>query len=93
MLTGFKSSGQKTTDGVNLLATTASGPVKYVAPAPPAETPAHAHRYVQLLFETSDNFNVSQTQIGQTLGFDLSAFIQKAGLSTPIRANYFNVTG
>ncbi|KAH8901867.1 PEBP-like protein [Coniochaeta sp. PMI_546] len=93
MVTGFKSTGQKTDSGINTLATTATGPVKYVGPAPPAENPPHAHRYVELLFETNATFTVPQSYVQQTLGFDLPAFIQKTGLAPPIRGNWFNVTG
>jgi hypothetical protein len=93
MLTGFKSSGQKPDAGVNVLSSTATGPVRYVGPAPPAENPPHAHRYVELLFETNASFSVPQSYVQQTLGFDLFAFIQKTGLAPPVRGNWFNVTG
>ncbi|OIW22495.1 PEBP-like protein [Coniochaeta ligniaria NRRL 30616] len=93
MITGFKSTGQKTETGINTLTSTATGPVKYVGPAPPAETPPHAHRYVELLFETNATFTVPQSYVQQTLGFDLQAFVQKAGLAPPVRGNWFNVTG
>lgn len=91
MISGFKPSGEKTADGVNTLTSTATGPVKYVGPAPPAENPPYAHRYVELLFESEESFTTAQ--VGQTFGFDVNAFITKVSLSPPIRANYFNVTG
>ncbi|KAB5529054.1 phosphatidylethanolamine-binding protein [Coniochaeta sp. 2T2.1] len=98
MITGFKSTGQTTTaaDGgavINTLSSTATGPVKYVGPAPPAENPPHAHRYVELLFETNATFTVPQSYVQPTLGFDLPAFVKKTGLAPPIRGNWFSVTG
>ena len=92
MVTGFKSTGQKTGD-VNTLASTATGPVRYVGPAPPAENPPYAHRYVNLVFETNATFTVPQSYVQQTLGFDLPAFVKKTGLGPPVRGNWFNVTG
>ncbi len=92
MISGFKSSGQ-VQDGVHTLTSSSSGPVAYVGPSPPAETPPYAHRYVSLLYETKDGFLMTKTQVGQTFGFDLAAFVDKNGLGTPLRGNYFNVTG
>lgn len=94
MITGFKSSTSGVTSGgIYTLTSTATGPVKYVTPAPPAETPAHAHRYVELLFETEAGFAVPQAYVKQTLVFYLPGFIQKTGLGPPVRGNWFNVTG
>ncbi|KAL1856943.1 hypothetical protein VTK73DRAFT_8167 [Phialemonium thermophilum] len=94
MITGFQSDGTKTDGGVNVLSSSATGPVRYLGPAPPAETPPHPHRYVQLLFPTPESgFSVSQADVGQSLGFDIHAFIKKKNLDAPVRANYFNVTG
>lgn len=93
MISGFKASADQASDGVNVLTSTATGPVKYVGPAPPAENPPYAHRYVELLFETDDSFAVTTADVGQTFGFDVNAFIAKVKLDPPIRANYFNVTG
>lgn len=92
MISGFKSSGQ-TSNGVFTLTTTATGPIAYTGPAPPAERPPYAHRYVSLLYETTATFSVTRQQVGQTFGFDLAAFVKATGLGAPIRGNYFNVTG
>ncbi|KAL2166657.1 hypothetical protein VTG60DRAFT_2353 [Thermothelomyces hinnuleus] len=71
-----------------------AGPVPYVGPAPPPETPPHPHRYVSLLYETAADFAVTREQVGQALGFDLAAFVEKVGLEAPpVRGGYFNVTG
>ncbi|KAK3374155.1 hypothetical protein B0T24DRAFT_704340 [Lasiosphaeria ovina] len=98
MLTGFKASSSSSSAGdvgaVHALATSATGPVAYTGPAPPAETPAHPHRYVSLLYETpAAGFAVTRAQVGQTLGFNLATFVAAVGLGAPVRANYFNVTG
>ncbi|KAK0727796.1 phosphatidylethanolamine-binding protein [Lasiosphaeria miniovina] len=96
MLTGFKasSSGGGDVGAVHALASSATGPVAYTGPAPPAETPAHPHRYVSLLYETpAAGFAVTRAQVGQTLGFNLATFVAAVGLGAPVRANYFNVTG
>ena len=92
MISGFKSSGQ-TSNSVFTLTSTSTGPIAYTGPAPPAERPPYAHRYVSLLYETTATFSVSRTQVGQTFGFDLAAFVTTVGLGKPIRGNYFNVTG
>ena len=95
LITGFKPAAQATASGVYTLTPPSgtSGPIAYTGPGPPAETPPHPHRYVSLLYETAAGFSVSKTQVGQTLGFDLAAFVGKVGLATPVRAGYFNVTG
>ncbi|KAK4240934.1 phosphatidylethanolamine-binding protein 4 [Achaetomium macrosporum] len=99
LVTGFKPSESttiNTTGGIYYPLTPpsgTSGPVSYVGPAPPAENPPHAHRYVSLLYETAAGFAVSRSQVGQTLGFNLAEFVGKVGLGTPVRAGYFNVTG
>jgi phosphatidylethanolamine-binding protein (PEBP) family uncharacterized protein len=92
LITGFKATGQKI-GTVNTLSSAATGPVKYVGPGPPKETPEHPHRYVNLLFETNSTFSVPQSYVQQTLGFDLPAFVQKTGLGAPVAGNWFNVTG
>ncbi|KAK4039991.1 phosphatidylethanolamine-binding protein 4 [Parachaetomium inaequale] len=96
LITGFKPTAEPTASGgVYTLTPPAgtAGPVAYVGPAPPAENPPHAHRYVSLLYETAADFAVTKAQVGQTFGFDLAAFVGKAGLGVPVRAGYFNVTG
>ncbi len=64
-----------------------------MGPGPPPETPPHAHSYVSLLYETPAEFAVTKAQVGQTLGFNLTAFVAAVGLGLPVRAGFFNVTG
>lgn len=66
-----------------------------MGPAPPAETPVHPHRYIELLYEQPTNFAVPsafKSAISSRLGFDHLKFAAAAGLSDPVRANWFNVT-
>lgn len=97
MISGFKASGTTpNSDGVYILSSTASTPASYMGPAPPAERPPYAHRYVELLYEQPASFAVPSTQtraVQSRIGFDIVAFEKAAGLSAPIAANYFNVTG
>ncbi|KAM7197485.1 PEBP-like protein [Naviculisporaceae sp. PSN 640] len=94
LITGFKPTGQKDANGVYTLTSTSTGPIPYVGPAPPAERPPYAHRYVSLLYEVPETLTVTRTQVGQTFGFDLAAFVKTVGLTEPpVRANYWNVTG
>ncbi len=53
MIQDFKPSGSGGT-----LTSSATGPTSYMGPAPPPETPAHAHRYVELLYEQPASFAV-----------------------------------
>ena len=71
----------------------------WFAPAPPAESPPHPHRYTNLLWEQPGGRSwavpaaaASMLQ-SQKLGFDVPAFVEAAGLGAPVAANYFNVTG
>ncbi|ORY57521.1 phosphatidylethanolamine-binding protein [Pseudomassariella vexata] len=93
----FKATGQTTSSGIYTLSSTATGPVSWFGPAPGAENPPHPHRYTNLLWEQPANWVIPQaanTQLqNQKLGFNVEDFIQAAGLSVPIAANYFNVTG
>ncbi|KAI1419133.1 phosphatidylethanolamine-binding protein [Xylaria sp. FL1777] len=97
VLRDFKASGAASAAGVTTLTTTATGPVSWFAPAPGAENPPHPHRYTNLLWEQPANWQVpsaANTMLqNQKLGFDVPKFITAAGLSNPIAANYFNVTG
>ncbi|KAK4152488.1 phosphatidylethanolamine-binding protein 4 [Chaetomidium leptoderma] len=95
LITGFKPTTTAPTDGIYTLTPPAgtSGPVAYVGPGPPPETPPHAHRYVSLLYETAADFAVTKAQVGQTFGFDLAVFVDKIKLGVPVRAGFFNVTG
>ncbi|KAK5636023.1 hypothetical protein RRF57_011735 [Xylaria bambusicola] len=97
VLRDFKASGAASAAGITTLKTTATGPVSWFGPAPPAENPPHPHRYTNLLWVQPANWQVpsaASTMLqNQKLGFDVPKFITAAGLSNPIAANYFNVTG
>ncbi|KAI0903151.1 phosphatidylethanolamine-binding protein [Ustulina deusta] len=97
VLRDFKASGAASVAGVTTLTTTANGPVSWFAPQPPAENPPHPHRYTNLLWEQPANWQVpsaANTMLqNQKVGFDVLKFITAAGLSNPVAANYFNVTG
>jgi phosphatidylethanolamine-binding protein (PEBP) family uncharacterized protein len=95
MVSDFKASGTTTADGVHTLSTTSTAPPKaYIGPAPPAETPPHPHRYVQLLFEQPAGFVVpssERSQVQAGIGFDIVKFAKAAALAAPIAGNYMNV--
>ncbi|KAI0517526.1 phosphatidylethanolamine-binding protein [Xylaria bambusicola] len=97
VLRDFKASGAPSAAGITTLKTTATGPVSWFGPAPGAENPPHPHRYTNLLWVQPANWQVpsaASTMLqSQKLGFDVPKFITAAGLSNPIAANYFNVTG
>lgn len=93
----FKASGTASADGISTLKSTATGPVSWFGPAPPAENPPHPHRYTNLLWEQPANWQIpaaaNQMLQSQKSGFNVPKFITAAGLQNPIAANYFNVTG
>ncbi|GAP90526.2 putative PEBP-like protein [Rosellinia necatrix] len=97
VLRDFKASGAASEAGVTTLKTTATGPVAWFAPQPPAQNPPHPHRYTNLLWEQPANWQIPSAANSmlqsQKLGFNVPNFIKAAGLSDPIAANYFNVTG
>ncbi|CAK7212180.1 hypothetical protein SCUCBS95973_001354 [Sporothrix curviconia] len=78
------------------LASTATGPASYMGPAPPKETPAHPHHYVQVLFVQPRGFTVPAAQaavVRSRIGFKLVDFVAAAQLGAPVAGNYFTVTG
>ncbi|CZR65526.1 uncharacterized protein PAC_15426 [Phialocephala subalpina] len=95
MITGFKSSG--TTKGTtHVLTSKDTGPSSYFGPSPPSETPAHPHYYIELLFEQPANFAVPsamKSQVSSRLNFNVTQFIDLAGLKDPVAANYFWLLG
>lgn len=68
----------------------------YVAPAPPAETPKYAHKYVQVLFQQPAGFAVPSSQtaaVKKGIGFNITSFVADAKLAPPVRGNYFTEAG
>lgn len=95
METGFKATQQTVMGTAQLLATTVKGPAAYFGPGPPA-TDATPHRYVELLFRQPATLSVRESDFAQfqsRIGFDITAFMTRQGLSTPIAANFFRVSG
>jgi phosphatidylethanolamine-binding protein len=69
-----------------------SAPATYRQPSPPVGDVAHA--YTALLFAQPANFSVPAqfTEVLQSrVFFDTAAFVEAAGLGSPIAANYFRV--
>ncbi|KAH7317808.1 phosphatidylethanolamine-binding protein [Rhexocercosporidium sp. MPI-PUGE-AT-0058] len=95
LLTGFTSSTMAT-NSMYTLTTKDTSPKAYVGPAPPAENPPYAHKYVEILYPQPAGFKVPSTQtsaISRGIGFNLTAFVSEAKLGSPVRANWFTVTG
>src|SRR4051812_21002010 len=81
LLQGYAPSSQ-TQNGTHILTTTATSPASYMSPAPPAETPAHPHKYVFLLYAQPDNFAVPASQksaVQKRIGIDWAKFAKDAG--------------
>ncbi|KAK1835323.1 phosphatidylethanolamine-binding protein [Podospora conica] len=94
LITGFTSSAERDpVHGVYLLTSPVTTPVPYTGPSPPAEVPPYPHRYVSLLYESPANFTATRAQVGTTLPFDLAKFVNATGLTVPVRANWWAVTG
>ncbi|KAI1858978.1 uncharacterized protein JN550_012240 [Neoarthrinium moseri] len=78
-------------------ARTVTDPGSIQGPAPPAENPPHPHRYTNLLWEQPANWAIPQAAStmlqSKRSGFNVTDFQKAAGLSDPVFANYFNVTG
>lgn len=95
MITGFKSSGQ-TKNTTHVLSSSDTGPTSYMGPAPHAETPAHPHKYIELLFAQPASFAVPSSMksvVTSLVGFDINKLMMAASLEEPLRANYFTVVG
>ncbi|CBY01497.1 hypothetical protein LEMA_P002840.1 [Plenodomus lingam JN3] len=95
MITDFKATQQQVAGSAALLASTASGPASYLPPGPPA-TDTQAHRYVELLFEQPDGFNVEASvfaNVQDRLNFDIESFAAENNVDAPIAANFFTVDG
>ncbi|KAF4633288.1 hypothetical protein G7Y89_g4825 [Cudoniella acicularis] len=91
LITGYKSATTET-NGLYVLSTTDTGPSTFFAPAPPAETPAHPHKYIEFLIPQPAGFKVPSSQtssISKRLGFNITAFLKDANCDAPVRANYF----
>lgn len=83
-------------NGLYTLSSTATTPKAYTAPAPPAENPPFAHRYVNFLYAQPPNFVVPASQqsvVSSGLNFNVTQFAIDASLGEPILGNYFMVTG
>lgn len=98
MNTGFEATAPRTTaaNTTVLLASADSDPTSYIGPSPPAESPPHGHRYVQLLFQQPTGFNVPVSRAAAVSGrleFDLQNFVSAAGLGMPVVADFFVVVG
>ncbi|KAH8687256.1 phosphatidylethanolamine-binding protein [Tricladium varicosporioides] len=91
MITGYTSATTQTS-GMYVLSSKDTGPASYAAPGPPAETPAHPHKYIELLYAQPAGFKVPSTQtsaISKRVGFNITTFAADASLGAPVRANYF----
>jgi phosphatidylethanolamine-binding protein len=95
MIPGFKSSGT-TKNTTHVLSSTDTPAASYMGPGPPAETPPHPHKYVELLFPQPTSFAVPSSMksiVSSRVSFDINKFITAASLDAPLRANWFTVTG
>ncbi|KAH3094899.1 hypothetical protein KXW28_000607 [Aspergillus fumigatus] len=92
---GFKPSTDTTVTGETILTTSAPFVANYIGPAPP---PGSApHRYVFLLYEQPEGFNIEKhapkngKPVGnwQRIRYDLGAFAKEVNLGPVLAANYF----
>jgi len=93
LLTGFTNSWQNI-DAVHVLSTSGTGPVPYQAPSPTVIVPAHPYTYVELLFEQPKGFEIPKSMesvVTGRYGFNITEFMEEAGLDDPVRANFFYV--
>lgn len=91
MIQDFKVGSTGTT-----LVSSATGPASFMGPAPPKETPAHPHHYVEVLFVQPAGFAVPAAEaavVKSRMGFKLADFAAAAQLGAPVAGNYFTVTG
>ncbi|GIJ82274.1 hypothetical protein Asppvi_000780 [Aspergillus pseudoviridinutans] len=92
---GFKPSANTTVTGETILTTSAPFVANYIGPAPPPGS--SPHRYVFLLYEQPDGFNVEKyapkngKPVGnwQRIRYDLDAFAKEVNLGPVLAANYF----
>ncbi|KAK4220936.1 PEBP-like protein [Podospora fimiseda] len=94
LITGYKPSATANSQGIYELTSTSTGPIAYIGPGPPPETPLYAHKYVNLLFETEEGLDITRAQVGQTFGFDINVFLANVkGIGPLVAGNWIEVAG
>lgn len=78
----------KASDDTTILSADATPPIaSYRGPGPPP--PSTPHRYIFLLYEQPEDFNVSQMGILKRIRYDFETFEKEAKLGPAIASNYF----